>query len=68
MAGQPEVLREDVGAAGCADQGRARQQALDYKEYLAKIVELTKQVKQPETQAAYPAAINSPAAERCTTT
>lgn len=36
-----------------------RQEALDYKAYLAKIVELTRQVKQPETQA-YPVPINSP--------
>jgi type I restriction enzyme R subunit len=37
-----------------------RRQALDYKAYLQKIVELTKRVQQPETQA-YPLAINSPA-------
>lgn len=37
-----------------------RQQALDYKAYLKKIVELTRQAKQPETQA-YPFPINSPA-------
>jgi type I restriction enzyme R subunit len=36
-----------------------RQEALDYKAYLARIVELTRQVKQPETQA-YPRPINSP--------
>ncbi len=35
--------------------------ALDYKAYLAKIVELTRKVKQPETQTAYPASINGPA-------
>ncbi len=35
-------------------------QALNYKEYLAKIVELTRKVKKPETQSAYPAAIRSP--------
>ncbi|MEW5892810.1 MAG: type I restriction endonuclease subunit R [Pseudomonadota bacterium] len=37
-----------------------RQQALDYRAYLAKIVELTRQVKQPETHD-YPLPINSPA-------
>jgi type I restriction enzyme R subunit len=37
-----------------------RQAALDYKVYLARIVELARKVKQPETQA-YPFAINSPA-------
>ena len=34
-------------------------QALNYKAYLAKIVELTKQVKKPESQSAYPSTINS---------
>ena len=38
-----------------------RQEALDYREYLAKIVELTKQIGTPETGASYPANINSPA-------
>ena len=33
---------------------------MDYKAYLAKIVALTRQAKQPETQT-YPLAINSPA-------
>jgi type I restriction enzyme R subunit len=33
--------------------------ALDYKAYLAKIVELTKQVGKPETESAYPAPITS---------
>jgi type I restriction enzyme R subunit len=36
-----------------------KKQALDYKAYLAKIVELTKKVSTPETQASYPATINS---------
>ena len=31
-----------------------RQEALDYKAYLAKIVELTRQVSQPESQSSYP--------------
>ena len=38
-----------------------KQQALDYKAYLARIVELTRQVSKPETRATYPAGINSPA-------
>ncbi len=38
-----------------------RSQALKYKEYLAKVVELTKKVKKPETHSNYPAPINSPA-------
>lgn len=37
-----------------------RQEALDYKAYLARIVELTKQIKQPETTSAYPSGIDSP--------
>lgn len=35
-------------------------QALNYKVYLAKIVELTRKVKKPETQSVYPAMINRP--------
>ncbi|MGI6354637.1 MAG: HsdR family type I site-specific deoxyribonuclease [Lentisphaerae bacterium] len=38
-----------------------KQEALDYKTYLAKIVELTKKVSKPETQSAYPAKLNTPA-------
>lgn len=34
-------------------------QAMNYKAYLAKVVALTKQVKKPESQSAYPATINS---------
>jgi type I restriction enzyme R subunit len=37
-----------------------RKEALNYKDYLARIVELTRMVSQPETQS-YPATINSPA-------
>jgi type I restriction enzyme R subunit len=41
---------------------RARKrEAMDYKAYLAKIVELTRNVSKPETQSSYPATINSPA-------
>ena len=38
-----------------------RKKADDYKAYLAKIVELTRQVKKPETQTSYPAEINTAA-------
>ena len=38
-----------------------KQEALNYRAYLAKIVDLTKKVSKPETQAAYPSSINSPA-------
>ena len=37
-----------------------RQEALDYQEYLAKIVELTKKVKNPAAGAAYPKTLNTP--------
>ena len=36
-----------------------RQEALDYQEYLKKIVELSRQVSKPECQSSYPAAINT---------
>lgn len=36
-------------------------EAIDYEAYLAKIVELTKQVESPETTTSYPAAVNTPA-------
>jgi type I restriction enzyme R subunit len=36
-----------------------RQEALDYKAYLRRIVELTRQVSRPETQGTYPSTINS---------
>ncbi|MYA22462.1 MAG: type I restriction endonuclease subunit R, partial [Gemmatimonadetes bacterium] len=38
-----------------------KQEAIDYKEYLAQIVDLTRETSRPETQASYPASINSPA-------
>jgi len=38
-----------------------KKEAMDYKAYLARIVELTKKVSKPETQSAYPASISSPA-------
>lgn len=38
-----------------------RQQAIEYEEYLAKLVELTKQAKNPATGTKYPGAIDTPA-------
>ncbi len=38
-----------------------RQQALDYRAYLARIREIARQVRKPETSAGYPAAIDTPA-------
>jgi type I restriction enzyme R subunit len=38
-----------------------KQQALDYKTYLSKIVELARNVSQPEVQVTYPSAITTPA-------
>ena len=38
-----------------------KQEALDYKAYLARIVELTNKVSRPETQSSYPSNINSSA-------
>ncbi len=38
-----------------------KKEAIDYKAYLAKIVALTKKVRQAETETSYPNAINSPA-------
>lgn len=36
-----------------------REAAMDYKEYLKRIVELTKQTKHPESQSTYPSSVNS---------
>jgi type I restriction enzyme R subunit len=38
-----------------------KQEAMDYKAYLARIVALTKQVSQPETHSSYPSSINTTA-------
>ena len=38
-----------------------RQQAIDYESYLAKVIELTKQVKNPANNSAYPSSLNTPA-------
>ncbi len=38
-----------------------KQEALNYRAYLAKIVDLTKKVSKPESQSSYPATINSAA-------
>ena len=40
---------------------RRKQEALDYKAYLAKIVELTRRISDPETRSSYPTSINSTA-------
>ena len=38
-----------------------KQEAIDYKEYLTQIVDLTRKTSRPETQASHPVSINSPA-------
>ena len=38
-----------------------KQEAIHYKEYLAQIVDLTRKINQPETQASYPVSINNAA-------
>ena len=38
-----------------------KQEAVSYKAYLARIVDLTRKIGRPETQGSYPARINSPA-------
>jgi type I restriction enzyme, R subunit len=38
-----------------------KQEALDYRAYLAKIVDLTKRVSKPESESSYPPCINNPA-------
>ena len=38
-----------------------KQEAVDYKKYLARVVELTKMVSKPETQSSYPTSINTTA-------
>ena len=38
-----------------------KQEAINYKEYLAQIVDLTRKINRPETQASYPVSINSTA-------
>ena len=38
-----------------------KQEAIHYKEYLAQIVDLTRKINQPETQASHPTSINSTA-------
>lgn len=40
---------------------RRKKEAMEYKSYLAKIVELTKKAKQPETETSYPESLNSSA-------
>lgn len=38
-----------------------KQEAMNYKAYLARVVELSKQLSQPETQSSYPTGINNSA-------
>ena len=38
-----------------------KQEAINYKEYLAQIVDLTRKINRPETQASYPVSINNAA-------
>ena len=38
---------------------RRKREALDYKRYLAELVELTRKVSSPETQSSYPSSIDS---------
>ena len=38
-----------------------KQEAINYKEYLAQIVDLTRKINQPETQVSYPVSINNAA-------
>lgn len=38
---------------------QGKQEAMNYKAYLARVVELSKRVSQPETQASYPTSINN---------
>ena len=40
---------------------RRKQEAIEYKEYLARIVELTRKVSRPETESSYPAGIDTAA-------
>ena len=37
-----------------------KQEAIDYKDYLSRIVELTREVSNPQTQASYPSSIDNP--------
>ncbi len=45
-----------------------KKEAIDYKAYLAKVVELTKKVRKPESHSSYPRGINSAARRRSTIT
>ena len=40
---------------------RRKQEAVDYEEYLAEVIELTRKVSKPEAQSPYPPSINTPA-------
>lgn len=60
MAVNPKYYEKMSELLGALIQER-KKEAMSYKAYLAKIVELTKKVKKPETQTTYPASINSAA-------
>ncbi|MCZ7568253.1 MAG: HsdR family type I site-specific deoxyribonuclease [Ardenticatenaceae bacterium] len=58
MAVNPKYYEQMSKLLDALIQAR-REQAMDYKAYLAKIVELTKKVSKPETESSYPASITS---------
>jgi len=60
MAVNPKYY-EKMSALLDALIAQRRQEALDYKAYLARIVQLTKKVSQPETASSYPPRIDSAA-------
>jgi type I restriction enzyme R subunit len=60
MAVNPKYYEKMSQLLDALIQDRKRE-AMNYKAYLAKIVELTRKISKPETQTTYPAAINSPA-------
>jgi type I restriction enzyme R subunit len=60
MAVNPKYYEKMSALLEALIQAR-RQEALGYQAYLARIVELTRKVCRPETQAAYPRAIDTPA-------
>ena len=58
MAVNPKYYEKMSGLLDALIQAR-KKQALDYKAYLARIIELSKKVSKPETQSDYPRAINT---------
>ena len=59
--GQPEVLREDVGTAGCPDRGTPQGQALDYKAVPGQGRRTRRQVQGESDDRSYPTSTNTPA-------